>query len=41
MTTLVEELLLLTFRDKTGRPLRLPEHSIEFAADRLRKDTRY
>ena len=31
MLTLVEETLLLTFRDKTGRPLRLPEYSIEFA----------
>ena len=31
MLTLVEEVLLLAFRDKTGRPLRLPEYSIEFA----------
>ena len=29
--TLVEETLLLTFHDKTGRRLKLPEYSVEFA----------
>lgn len=31
MLSLVEEVLLLTFHDKTGRARRLPEYSIEFA----------
>jgi len=31
LLTLVEETLLLTFHDKTGRPLRVPEYSVEFA----------
>jgi len=31
LLTLVEETLVLTFRDKTGRSLKLPEYALEFA----------